>query len=62
MDKFPETVDDFLSGQILLINKPLGWTSFDVVRKIKNLIRTKYNLKKIKVERQKIKVREAPYG
>jgi tRNA pseudouridine55 synthase len=49
MDKFPETVDDFLSGQILLINKPLGWTSFDVVRKIKNLIRTKYNLKKIKV-------------
>tara|TARA_B110000003_G_C16492989_1_gene474221 strand:+ start:95 stop:799 length:705 start_codon:yes stop_codon:yes gene_type:complete len=49
MNKFPETVDDFLSGQILLINKPLGWTSFDVVRKIKNLIRTKYNLKKIKV-------------
>lgn len=49
MDKFPETVDDFLSGQILLINKPLGWTSFDVVRKIKNLIRIKYNLKKIKV-------------
>ena len=49
MDKFPETVDDFLTGQILLINKPLGWTSFDVVKKIKNLIRTKYSLKKIKV-------------
>ena len=32
-----------------MINKPLGWTSFDVVRKIKNLIRIKYNLKKIKV-------------
>ena len=32
-----------------MINKPLGWTSFDVVKKIKNLIRTKYSLKKIKV-------------
>ena len=49
MERFPETVQDFLDGQILLINKPLGWTSFDVVKKIKNLIRTKYNLKKLKV-------------
>ena len=49
MANFPETVEDFLDGQILLINKPLGWTSFDVVKKIKNLIRTKYSLKKIKV-------------
>ena len=49
MDKFPETVEDFLDGQILLMEKPLGWTSFDVVKKIKNLIRTKYSLKKIKV-------------
>jgi tRNA pseudouridine55 synthase len=28
-------------GQVLLINKPLHWTSFDVVRKIRNLIKTK---------------------
>jgi len=49
MKNFPETVEEFLDGQILLIDKPLGWTSFDVVKKIKNLIRTKYNLKKIKV-------------
>jgi tRNA pseudouridine55 synthase len=49
MERFPETVQDFLDGQILLINKPLGWTSFDVVKKIKNLIRTKYSLKKLKV-------------
>jgi tRNA pseudouridine55 synthase len=28
-------------GQLLLINKPLHWTSFDVVRKIRNLIRIK---------------------
>ena len=49
MKKFPENEQYFLDGQILLINKPLGWTSFDVVKKIKNLIRTKYSLKKIKV-------------
>lgn len=49
MNTFPETAQDFLDGQILLINKPLRWSSFDVVKKIKNLIRTKYSLKKIKV-------------
>lgn len=26
----------FAQGQVLLIDKPLGWTSFDVVRKIRN--------------------------
>lgn len=36
-------------GQVFLINKPLEWTSFDVVKKMRNLIRTKFNLKKIKV-------------
>ena len=28
-------------GQVLLINKPFEWTSFDVIRKVRNLIRTK---------------------
>jgi tRNA pseudouridine55 synthase len=28
-------------GQVLLINKPLRWTSFDAVRKIRNLVHTK---------------------
>src|SRR5947209_17855350 len=28
-------------GQVLLVNKPFEWTSFDVVRKIRNLTRTK---------------------
>src|SRR5215510_10370851 len=28
-------------GQVLLINKPLRWTSFDAVRKIRNLIKIK---------------------
>jgi len=31
----------FEEGQVLLINKPLDWTSFDVVRKIRSLIRIK---------------------
>lgn len=31
----------FETGQVLLINKPLHWTSFDAVRKIRNLIRIK---------------------
>jgi tRNA pseudouridine55 synthase len=49
MSNFPKTAEEFLAGQIFLIDKPLGWTSFDLVKKVKNLIRTKYNLKKIKV-------------
>jgi len=49
MSTFPKTGEEFLAGQILLIEKPLGWTSFDLVKKVKSLIRTKYNLKKIKV-------------
>ena len=49
MVNFPTSSEEFLSGQIFLIDKPLGWTSFDIVKKIKNLIRSKYKLKKIKV-------------
>jgi len=32
---------DFEAGEILLLNKPLTWTSFDVVRKVKNTLRIK---------------------
>ncbi len=32
---------DFEEGAVLLIDKPIGWTSFDVVRKIRNLVRIK---------------------
>ena len=31
----------FEEGQVLLINKPLEWTSFDVVKKVRNIIRVK---------------------
>lgn len=39
----------FVEGKVLLIDKPLQWTSFDAVKKIKNGLRKKYQLKKIKV-------------
>lgn len=43
------SAQDFLDGQLLLIDKPLEWTSFDAVKKIKYSIQNKFNLKKIKV-------------
>ena len=36
-------------GQVLLIDKPLNWTSFDVVNKLRYAILKKHNLKKFKV-------------
>jgi len=44
-----KTKEDFLAGQLLLIDKPLGWTSFQVVNKLRWNIRKKFDLKKIKV-------------
>ncbi|GAB1858298.1 tRNA pseudouridine(55) synthase TruB [Flavobacteriaceae bacterium MHTCC 0001] len=41
--------EDFLSGQVLLIDKPLNWTSFQVVNKIRWEIRQAFSIKKIKV-------------
>lgn len=40
---------NFLEGAILLIDKPYGWTSFNVVSKIKYLLRRKTGVKSIKV-------------
>jgi tRNA pseudouridine55 synthase len=39
----------FEQGEVLLINKPYGWTSFDVVGKLRSLIRQYQNIKKIKI-------------
>ena len=41
--------ESLIEGEILLINKPLKWTSFQVVNKIRWLIKSKFNIKKIKV-------------
>ncbi len=35
------TLNEYEEGQVLLIDKPLDWTSFDVVRKTRNLIKIK---------------------
>ncbi len=40
---------DFLSGATLLVDKPQGWTSFDVVNKIRHRLRRILGVKKIKV-------------
>ena len=39
----------FLQGEVLLINKPLHWTSFQLVNKLRWLIKRKLGIKKIKV-------------
>ena len=39
----------FSEGRVILIDKPLNWTSFQVVNKVRWLIRKHYQLKKIKV-------------
>jgi tRNA pseudouridine55 synthase len=44
-----KTLEDYQNGQLLLIDKPLNWTSFQVVNKLRWEIRQKFNIKKIKV-------------
>ena len=39
----------FKEGEVLLINKPLHWTSFQLVNKLRWLIKRKLGIKKIKV-------------
>lgn len=44
----PTTTYDFYAGAILLVDKPLHWTSFDVVNKLRHTIRHRFG-KKLKV-------------
>jgi tRNA pseudouridine55 synthase len=41
--------EEFAAGKIILIDKPLYWTSFDAVNKVKVLLKHRLGLKKIKV-------------
>jgi len=43
------TGEDYKAGQVLLIDKPLNWTSFQVVNKLRWAIRKAFDIKKIKV-------------
>ena len=40
---------DFLKGELLLIDKPVGWTSFDVVNKIRYMLKYMAGIPRIKV-------------
>ena len=40
---------DFQKGEVLLVDKPLNWTSFDVVNKLRWRLKKKYGIKKFKV-------------
>jgi len=44
-----ETLEAYQEGKVLLIDKPLNWTSFQVVNKIRWLIKQQFGIKKIKV-------------
>lgn len=43
------TVEAYKEGKLLLVDKPLNWTSFQVVNKLRWLIKQQFELKKIKV-------------
>ena len=43
------TAEEFKAGQVLLFDKPLNWTSFQLVNKVRWLIRRSCDIKKIKV-------------
>lgn len=40
---------DFISGEIICIDKPFGWTSFDAVKRVRGAIQRRLNVKKFKV-------------
>jgi len=44
------TAEDILEGQVILIDKPLKWSSFQAVNKLKYILKRQYNLpKKFKI-------------
>lgn len=40
---------DFVSGEVIGIDKPLGWTSFDAVKRIRGAIQRRLGVRKFKV-------------
>ena len=45
-----KTAEDFLEGQVILIDKPLTWSSFQAVNKLKYLLKREFDLpKKFKI-------------
>ncbi|MGH1384188.1 tRNA pseudouridine(55) synthase TruB [Kordia sp.] len=44
-----KTLEEYLAGQTLLIDKPLKWSSFQAVNKIKLALKSRFQLRKLKV-------------
>lgn len=42
-------IEEFTEGKVLLFNKPFCWTSYDLVHKVKNILKTQLGIKKIKI-------------
>lgn len=40
---------DFITGEIIAVDKPLGWTSFDAVKRLRGAIQRRLRVKKFKV-------------
>ncbi len=40
---------NFIDGEILYIDKPLGWTSFDAVKRVRGALLRRMKIKKLKV-------------
>jgi tRNA pseudouridine55 synthase len=49
MTIFKASREDFIQGTLILFDKPIDWTSFDIVKKVKALLRHTLGIKKIKV-------------
>ena len=43
------SLESILEGQLLLVDKPLEWTSFQAVNKLRWVLKKKYKLKKLKI-------------
>ena len=50
---------DFLAGEIVCFDKPLDWTSFDLVNKFRYLLSRRLKVKKIKVGHAQLEIGRA---
>jgi len=49
MENIPTKTYDFQQGEVLLFDKNIEWTSFDLVRKVRNMLCHTLSIKKLKV-------------
>lgn len=49
MEISPETTLNLIGGEVIGIDKPLGWTSFDAVKRLRGAIQRRLQLKRFKV-------------